>query len=98
MQESLLKMIRLPARLDARQTAELLGFQENDIATLIRARLLSPLGRPSPNAVKFFSASEVLALAEDKQWLSRATTVLYEYHRARNRNPAVIQKSPDQKH
>jgi hypothetical protein len=82
--ESIFSCLRLPARLDARQTAELLGFQEHDIATLIREHLLVPLGKPAANAIKYFSTVEISALAEDRQWLSRATMVVYRFHQLRN--------------
>jgi hypothetical protein len=42
----------LPARLDAKLTALVLGFQEHDIPVLIAAKMLKPLGKPVPNATK----------------------------------------------
>ena len=51
---ALLNCRRLPARLSTGKTAVLLGFQEHDIAPLIAAKLLAPLGKPAPNAPKVF--------------------------------------------
>jgi hypothetical protein len=61
---SLLNCRRLPARLSTGEAAVLLGFQEHDIAPLIAAKLLAPLGRPVPNAPKYFATVDVLAIAQ----------------------------------
>ena len=45
---ALLNCRRLPGRLNATETAVLLGFQEHDIPALIAGKLLTPLGRPCP--------------------------------------------------
>ena len=47
---ALLNCRRLPARLSTGETAVLLGFQEHDIAPLVAAKLLAPLGKPATNA------------------------------------------------
>ena len=59
-EKSVLDRLRLPARLDSAQAAELLGFQEHDISVLVRAKLLHYLGKDlSPNSRKFFSSAEL---------------------------------------
>ena len=63
---ALLNCRRLPARLSTGETAVLLGFQEHDIAPLIAAKLLAPLGKPAPNAPKYFATVDVLAVAQDR--------------------------------
>ncbi len=63
----------LPARLDAGATAKLLGFADHDIQILMAAGKLTPLGDPAPNAPKWFAAIEVIRLAADRDWLSKAT-------------------------
>lgn len=70
---ALLNCHRLPARLNTSEVAVLLGFQEHDVAPLVAARLLTPLGKPAPNAPKYFAAVEVLACSENRDWLSSAT-------------------------
>jgi hypothetical protein len=67
---ALLNCRRLPARLSTGETAVLLGFQERDFAPLIAAKLLAPLGKPAPNAPKYFATVDVLAAAQDRDWLS----------------------------
>jgi len=81
---SMLNIPRLPARLDVQQTAELLGFMEHDIAILIRARLLKPLGDPVPNAHKYFSSVEIQQLFQNRQWLDKATKTVARYWHGKN--------------
>lgn len=64
---------RPPARLNAEQTAIFLNFQPHDIPVLVAVKLLKTLGNPPPNGQKFFATQEILALAEDRNWLARAT-------------------------
>lgn len=75
---------RLPARISVEQTAELLGFQDHDIPVLIRKRLLNPLGKPAPNAPKWFSSLNILKLVENEEWLSKATKVISENWKRKN--------------
>ena len=71
----------LPARLDAASTARLLGFAEHDIQVLLRVGKLTPLGDPAPNAPKWFAAIELIRLAADRDWLSRASREVSKYWR-----------------
>src|ERR1043165_1449130 len=71
----------LPARLDVMATSKLLGFAEHDIQILMRAKRLEPLGDPAPNAPKWFAAVEVIRLAADRDWLSRASREVSKYWR-----------------
>jgi hypothetical protein len=43
---------QLPARLTAEQAAWVLNCQPHDVLLLMMARLLKPLGNPTPNRVK----------------------------------------------
>jgi hypothetical protein len=81
---ALLNCRRLPARLSTGETAVLLGFQEHDIAPLIAAKLLAPLGKPAPNAPKYFATVDVIAAAQDREWLSQATRGLARHWRIKN--------------
>ena len=63
----------LSARLEVKDTATRLKFTQSDIATLVGAKLLKPLGNPAPNAAKYFSTVQVLTLACDEEWLNKAT-------------------------
>ena len=48
------------------------------------ARLLKPLGNPSPNRVKFFGASELLEQAKDRTWLAKVTNALNQHWQKKN--------------
>ena len=79
---------RPPARLNADQTADLLGFEKDDLALLARAELLLPLGNPTANAVKYYATVDVAAFSEDRDRLDHATAIIY----ARNRSKFEAQK------
>jgi hypothetical protein len=83
---ALLNCRRLPARLNATEAAVLLGFKEHDIAPLVAARLLTPLGKPAQNAPKYFAAVDILAWSENRKWLSEATKILAHFWRQKNRH------------
>jgi len=75
---------RLPARLDVVQTSKLLGFTDRDVAVLVKAKLLCPLGKPAPNAPKYFAAVEILSRANNTEWLGKATTAIAKHWRSNN--------------
>ena len=79
---------RPPARLNADQTADLLGFEKDDLALLTRAGLLVPLGNPIANAVKYYATVDVAAFSEDRDRLDHATAIIY----ARNRSKVEAQQ------
>ncbi len=74
----------LPARLLAAQVAKLLNCTPEDVAILVSTGKLRPLGRPNPNAVKFFSAVEVISMLADREWLDDATKTIGQYWRRKN--------------
>jgi hypothetical protein len=82
----------LPARLLAGQVAKLLNCTTDDVAILVSASKLRPLGRPKPNAVKFFNAIELFALCADPDWLDDATKTIGQHWRRKNaqRNGVVF--------
>ena len=79
---------RPPARLNGEQTADLLGFEKDDLALLARAGLLVPLGNPTANAVKYYATVDVAAFSEDRDRLDQATAIIY----ARNRSKLTAQQ------
>jgi len=74
----------LPARLLAGQVAELLNCTTDDVAILTSAGILRALGKPKPNAVKFFSSIELVTLLADRDWLDEATKTISQYWRRKN--------------
>ena len=81
----LLGIRRLPGRLTVAQASILLGFNSIDVPVLIAKRLLRPLGKPAPNAIKYFARRDIEQLADDSAWLSRATQTMYEHWHKRNK-------------
>jgi hypothetical protein len=75
---------RLPGRLTAEQAAWVLNCQPHDVPILVAARLLKPLGNPSPYNVKFFAASELLKQVEDRVWLAKVTNTVNQHWQKRN--------------
>jgi hypothetical protein len=80
----LLNVRRLQGRLNTRQTAALLNCGEHDIPVLVSKGLLTPLGTPPSNAVKYFAPTEVLELAGDRERMGQICDALYEYWRGKN--------------
>jgi len=74
----------LPARLLAAQVAKLLNCSTEDVAILVSAGKLRALGKPKPNAVKFFSSIELITLLADREWLDDATKTIGQYWRRKN--------------
>ncbi len=74
----------LPARLLAGQVAKLLNCTAEDVAILVGAGKLRPLGRPKPNAVKYFSSVELIGLMADRAWLDEATKTIGQHWRRKN--------------
>src|SRR5260221_3442026 len=54
------------------------------LAPLVAAKLLTPLGKPAPNAPKYFAAIEVLACTQNRDWLSHATRAISKHWSKRN--------------
>ncbi len=96
-QSALLNCRRLPARLNVAETAVLLGLREHDIAPLVAAKLLLPLGKPAQNAPKYFAAVEVLARADNPSWLSDATKSLAKHWLSKNSRKRTSLRSDEQR-
>jgi hypothetical protein len=58
---------------------------------------LHTLGKPRPNAVKFFSSIELITLLADPDWLDEATKTIGQFWRRKNakRNGLTIEKQAD---
>jgi hypothetical protein len=82
-----------PARFTVEQTAWALNFQPYEIQTLVTLRHLKPIGSPAPNAPKHFHANEILELAANKAWLTKATNSLYQHRFDKNSRQKSRQES-----
>ena len=74
----------MPARLLAEQVAKLFNCSTEDVAILVSAGKLRALGKPRPNAVKYFSSIELISLLADPDWLDEATKTIVQYWRRKN--------------
>jgi hypothetical protein len=90
---ALLNCRRLPGRLNTSEAALLLGVQEHDIALLVAAKLLVPLGKPAANAPKYFAAVEIADRALDSEWLSTVTKQLAKHWLRKNRRKSAQARS-----
>jgi hypothetical protein len=79
----------IKARLDAGETAKVLGFSTNDIPVLITEKMLKPLGKPVPNSTKYFSAYVIAGLADNPEWLNEATQIIYDHWKGRNARKSI---------
>src|SRR5271169_226276 len=76
---------------------KLLNCTPEDVAILVSAGKLRPLGRPNPNAVKFFSAVELIALLADREWLDEVTKTIGQFWRRKNaQRRGLITEKPDE--
>jgi hypothetical protein len=83
-QQTILNVYRLPARLTVDQVAALLGCQPHDVPILVNSKLLTPLGKPPPNGIKFFPTALLEELQKDLKWLDAATRAVNSYWRGQN--------------
>jgi hypothetical protein len=54
------------------------------VAILVSAGKLHALGKPRPNAVKFFSVVELITLLADREWLDDATKTIGQFWKRKN--------------
>ena len=69
----------LPARLHVKMVALVTGFAESDIPILVERGLLKPLGKPAPNAPKYFARVEIELFCQDVDALNQATRSVSQY-------------------
>ena len=75
------------ARFTVEQTAWALNFQPYEILALVPLKILTPMGNPAANAIKYFCVQEILELAKDKTFLKRATNAMYQARYKKNHRP-----------
>lgn len=80
----LLNCRRLPARLPADLVAAFLNIHPDNISLLVRKGMLVPLGKPRPNAPKFFAAVDVEERMANRDWMHRATLLTEARVRTKN--------------
>lgn len=83
-----------PARLSTAEAAWFIGCAVHDIAILVAAGLLKPLGHPPPNGSKYFATATLILLRNDLKWLARASDALVEHWKAKNGRRSPITPLP----
>lgn len=63
----------------------MLGLQQHDIAILVVARVLQPIGNRQPNGRNFFAAIEINELAQDQSWVNRERLEIQRHWHVKNR-------------
>jgi hypothetical protein len=76
---------RLPARLTIDQVASLLGFQAYEILILIRQGKIKCINHQSRNSRKYFHGQYILRLAEDSDFVEKASKLVAKVVRENNR-------------
>jgi len=94
--ENLLTEMILPARCSAERAARYLGFSAHEIPILVQKRLLTPLGHPVKNNVRYFAAVKLQELRQDTKWLAKATDATSEAWRTKNAKSAAAKDRADQ--
>ena len=84
---------RVPGRLTMLEASWHLGFSLTDMTILVGVGLVKPLGKPAPNAIRFFARPDLDELANDAKWLDRACAALGRHWRVRNER--LTGKKPD---
>ena len=84
----------IPARLQSSQVGKLLNCSTDDVAILASAGKLRALGRPKPNAVKYFSSIELITLLADREWLDDATKTIGQFWRRKNARRQGLREEP----
>lgn len=95
-QQTFLSLPVKPARCTKLEASWILKFTEDDITVLISKRLLKPLGHPAKSAPKHFATVELIRLAADTSWLSRATDAIREYWEEKNQDRKPSNKNKRQ--
>lgn len=80
---------KLPARLTNEEVGRVLGFSKRDIIFLTSIGLLAPLGKPTQQMVKYYSAKYIARLAEDEKWLHKATVAIQSARIEQERSKAA---------
>ena len=85
---------RLPARIPIEQVALLLGFQVYEILILVRLGKIKCVNYQSRNSRKFFHSHHILKLAEDGDFVEKASKLVAKAVRENNRKAGETMVAP----
>ena len=92
---ALLNCRRLPGCIGAPEVAALMGLNASDIPVLTKAKMLIPLGSPSPNAPKHFAADDIEKATRNRAFMHKATLTLARNYREKNERRKSIKNTND---
>ncbi len=81
---TLLTAQRLPAQLYAKEAAFFLRISPEDLNHLAVNKLIKPVGKPTPNAPKYYLTQEVLSKSNDSEWMNKMNVFLSKHRRDKN--------------
>ena len=84
-QQSIQKGQPWPACVDAEAAARFLGWPPYFMPLLARAGHLKPLGKPAPNARKWYAMVELERVNRDPAWLDKAIRIVERHVQESNR-------------
>ena len=84
-QPGLFNCRRLPARITIEQVATLLGFQAYEILILVKLGKIESINYQSRNSRKYFHGQHILKLAEDGDFVEKASKLVAKAVRENNR-------------
>lgn len=82
--ERFLNMRHFPARMTVEEVAAFFRMSPHDIPVLVANGLLQPLGDPVQSSVKYFATVVLQELAENVEWLHKATAALQGHWAMKN--------------
>jgi hypothetical protein len=82
--ERFLNMRHFPARMTVEEVAAFFRMSPHDIPVLVASGLLQPLGDPVQSSVKYFATVVLQELAENVEWLHKATAALQGHWAMKN--------------
>ena len=85
---------RLPGRITIEQVALLLGFQVYEILILVRLGKIKCINYQSKNSRKFFHGHYILKLAEDGDFVEKASKLVARTVRENNRKASESMAEP----
>ena len=65
-----------PACVSMEEAADIFGWPNYYLPFLVRAGHLKPLGKPAPNARKWFATVEIERISCDREWLDKAVRIV----------------------
>ena len=78
-----------PACVSMEEAAAIFGWPNYYLPFLVRAGHLKPLGKPAPNARKWFATVEIERMSGDPDWLDKAVRIVERQIQEMNKKQKV---------